>query len=90
MNTEFKVCPYRDMGENSKLSDGNKTPALSVRDGVLSWNVRKVEVLQESGKKTKGKYGEMDNVCSRQTYGTSEFLSEKAREQDGNLKVPQR
>jgi hypothetical protein len=38
------------MGENSKLSDGNRTPALIVRDSVLSGNVGKVEVLQESGK----------------------------------------
>jgi len=73
------------------VSDENKTPALGVHDGVRNGNVDKVEVLQESGKERSvnmANCAEMDNVCTRQADGGSEFLSEKAKQQDRNVKGP--
>jgi len=37
-----------------------------------------------------GNCAEMDNVCRRQVDGGSEVLSEKAKQQDRNVKGPQR
>jgi len=77
------------MGEKSDLSDRNKTPTFGVRVDVLNGNVGKVEVLQESGKEQRvntANFEGMDNTCSRQADGGSEFLSEKAREQERNVK----
>jgi len=66
------------MGENSELSDGNETPEFDVPDCVFDGSVSNVEVLQESGKERRvntANCARIDNVCSRQADGGSEFLT---------------
>jgi len=62
------------------LSDGNKRPGFDVCADEHNVKVGTVEVLQESGKERSvntANCGEMDNICSGQADGVSEFLLEK-------------